>query len=184
MASYYTVGADPNRTRTTFGVKEDSKYFYSYTQRGAVTRTPKSNPEEYYWFLTRVVLYGETGQNAAFSTAFPNGAGGRYTNVADKIPTRQTPETNYEKESGLGMGNIFAIAHSELPDRVKGQYTESGSHGLIVKAVTDYINKKTEAKRIKDLSEAQAEENRIIMETALAKKKLMNHGGMILLRVI
>jgi len=182
MASYYTVGADPNRERTSVGVKEDANYWYSYTQRGAVTRTPKGSAEQYYWFLIHEVLYGEKGQNTMYSTAFPHGAG--YSNVSDKIPTRQTPETNYEKERGLGATNIFAIAHSELPDRVKGQWTKSGSHGLIVGALGDYINKKIEAKRIKDLSEAQAEENRIIMETALAKKKLMNHGGMILLRVI
>ena len=155
----------------SFGIKEDSKFFYSYNQRGVVTKTAKSSADEYYWFLTRVVLYGEKGQNTKYETAFPSGAG--YTNVSDKIPTRQTPITEFEKVSGIGATNIFAIAHSELPDRVKGQWSKSGSHGLIMGGLNTYMNRKIEEKRLKDLAEAErlARELALIRPTAKPKKE-------------
>ena len=151
MTSFYEGGwtkESVSRTTTSFGVDQDANFFYSYSPRGEVTKTAKSSAEEYYWFLTRVVLYGETYENLSLSTAFPNGAGGRYINVDDKIPTRQTPETDEEKISGIGKTNIFAIAHSELPVRVKGQYTKSGSHGLIVPALKEYMNNKMTKKKV------------------------------------
>jgi len=153
----------------SYGVKEDENFWYSYSPRGAVTKSPKGSAEQYYWFLTHVVLYGEKGQNTMYSTAFPHGRG----NVDTKPPTRQTPETEFEKASGIGMTNIYAVADSELPDSVRGQIWDKGSHGLIVPTLNIYMNKKIEEKRLKDLAEEErlARELALIRPTAKPKKE-------------
>ena len=187
MVSYYgdmqTLSPTEEQTGRprSFGAKQDANYYYDYSPRGAVTRTPKSSTEQYYWFLTRVVLYGEKGQNTNYGTA---SGGAARLSVDTKPPTRQTPETNYEKERGIGATNIYAIADSELFGRNRGQIDIDGNYGLIIPALKKYVDRKIEAKRLKNLADLVAEENRIIMETALAKKKLMKNGGMIILRVI
>ena len=150
----------------SFGPKEDANFFYSYTQRGAVTKTPKSAPQKYYDFLYKEVIY--------HNKSCRHGCGNRtmikgvVNNVADHI-IRITPETEYEKERGLGAVNLHAVAQT-LPERVRGQSSTAGSHGLIIRHLQAYTDQKVEEKRLKDLADAQAEEDRQQRELALIRQ--------------
>lgn len=105
MASYYTVGADPNRTRTNYP-REDENYYYQWSSTGELKRkTPKTSLQKYEEFLK-----DKWGNGIKFAT-WKDSHGGLI---------RITPATDWENHLGMGALNPYGAESSSQCNGCKG----------------------------------------------------------------